>query len=185
MDMGSETPATATIQAKETDGGMAMFNRKADNSTHEAHNQRQSEHSKRLERIIDDELRRNSQPTGFKALAIGKDQLPDPLRGALAGFDRVTGTQVVIFRKLTPEITDFDGVTVRDGVLFISETTANPLVEKIQKAGFSMDDVAQFLHAQHAHLPTDCPAQPASERAGRRGSAAQRLSVSHPPRSAD
>ncbi len=30
----------ATIQTKETDGGVAMFNRKADNSTHEAPNQR-------------------------------------------------------------------------------------------------------------------------------------------------
>lgn len=171
----------ATIQTKETDGGAAMFNRKADNSTHEAPNQRQSEqpkngipaglpgrqteHSKRLERIVDDELRRNSQPTGFKAMAIGKDQLPDPLRCALAGFERVTGTRVVIFRNLMPEIADFDCVTVRDGALFISETSAKPLVEKIQKAGFSMDDVAQFLHAQHAQLPTDCPAQPASERA--------------------
>ena len=155
----------ATIQTKETDGGVAMFNPKADNSTHEAPNQRQSEHSKRLDRIIDDELRRNSQPTGFKALAIGKDQLPDPLRCALAGFERVTGARVVIFRNLTPEIADFDCVTVRDGVLFISETSAKPLVEKIQKAGFSMDDIAQFLHAQHAQLPTVCPAQPASERA--------------------
>jgi len=129
----------------------------------------------RLERIIDNELQRTEQPTGFKALVIGSDSLPDPLRRALAGFERVTGTQVVIFRNLTPEIADFDGVTVRDGVLFISETSAKPLVEKIQKAGFSMDDVAQFLHAQHAHPPTDCPAQAASERADRRGSAAQRL----------
>lgn len=153
---------------------------------------RQTEHSKRLERIIDDELQRTGQPTGFKALAIGSNSLPDPLRRTLAGFERVTGTQVVIFRNLTPEITDFDGVTVRDGVLFISETSANPLVEKIQKAWFSMNDIDQFPHAKHAHPPTDYPAQPASERADRRGSAAQRLSVSHPraaltetPRSAE
>lgn len=30
------------------------------------------------------------------------------------------------------------------------EKTVKPLVEKIQKAGFTMDDVAQYLHAQHA-----------------------------------
>lgn len=30
------------------------------------------------------------------------------------------------------------------------EKTVKPLVEKIQKAGYSMDEVAQFLHAQHA-----------------------------------
>ncbi len=30
------------------------------------------------------------------------------------------------------------------------EKRVKPLVEKIQKAGFDMDDVAQFLHAQHA-----------------------------------
>lgn len=30
------------------------------------------------------------------------------------------------------------------------EKTVKPLVEKIQKAGYSMDDVAQYLHAQHA-----------------------------------
>lgn len=30
------------------------------------------------------------------------------------------------------------------------EKTVKPLVEQIQKAGYSMDDVAQYLHAQHA-----------------------------------
>lgn len=30
------------------------------------------------------------------------------------------------------------------------EQVVRPLVEKIQKAGFTLDDVAQFLHAQHA-----------------------------------
>src|SRR5690606_8415907 len=30
------------------------------------------------------------------------------------------------------------------------EQTVRPLVEKIQKAGFRMDEVAQYLHAQHA-----------------------------------
>jgi len=30
------------------------------------------------------------------------------------------------------------------------EKTVKPLVEKIQRAGYSMDDVAQYLHAQHA-----------------------------------
>lgn len=30
------------------------------------------------------------------------------------------------------------------------ELTVKPLVKRIQKAGFTMDDVAQFLHAQHA-----------------------------------
>lgn len=30
------------------------------------------------------------------------------------------------------------------------EKTVRPLVEKIQKAGYAMEDVAQFLHAQHA-----------------------------------
>jgi hypothetical protein len=30
------------------------------------------------------------------------------------------------------------------------EKTVKPLIEKIQRAGYSMDDVAQFLHAQHA-----------------------------------
>ena len=30
------------------------------------------------------------------------------------------------------------------------EKTVKPLVEKIQKAGYTMDDVAQYLHAQHA-----------------------------------
>lgn len=87
----------------------AKFSRKEDNPSHEATTDngipaglpgRQTEHSKRLERIIDNELQRTGQPTGFKALAIGSNSLPDPLRRALAGFERVTGTQVVIFRNL-------------------------------------------------------------------------------------
>ena len=35
------------------------------------------------------------------------------------------------------------------------EKRVKPLVEKIQKAGFSMDDVARFLHAQHAKERND------------------------------
>lgn len=35
------------------------------------------------------------------------------------------------------------------------EKRVKPLVEKIQKAGFSMDDVAKFLHAQHAKERND------------------------------
>ena len=83
--------------------------------------------SARLERIIDRELARGGEQTGFKALAIRQDQLPDALRGALAAFERVTGTRVAVFRNLTPEIADFNGMTVRDGVLFINEDSQNPL----------------------------------------------------------
>ena len=79
-----------------------------------------------LERIIDAEQRRAGLPEGFQAVAVRQDQLPDALRGALAGLERATGTRVVIFRALTPEIADFNGVTIRDGVLYVSETAQSP-----------------------------------------------------------
>lgn len=83
--------------------------------------------SDRLEGVIDGFLARSGEPTGFKALAIRPDQLPDALRGALDGFERVTGTRVVVFRNLTPEVADFNGVTVRDGVLYVNETSQHPV----------------------------------------------------------
>ena len=83
--------------------------------------------SRQIEGIINRNLERSGQEAAFKALAVGTDQLPDALRGALAAFERATGARAVVFRNLTPHVADFNGVTVRDGTLFINETSQSPV----------------------------------------------------------
>lgn len=53
--------------------------------------------------------------------------LPVELNRALVGFTHATGTRVVLFRNLTPEVDDFNGVNFRDGVLYINESSQNPI----------------------------------------------------------
>lgn len=88
---------------------------------------RETADSRQLEGIINRDLERSGQEAAFKALAVGADQLPDALRGALAAFERATGARVVVFRNLTPHAAGFNGVTVRDGTLFINETSQSPI----------------------------------------------------------
>ena len=88
---------------------------------------RETADSRQLESIINRNLERGGQAAAFKALAVGADQLPDALRGALAAFERATGARAVVFRNLTPHVADFNGVTVRDGTLFINETSQSPI----------------------------------------------------------
>ena len=88
---------------------------------------RETADSRQLEGIINRNLERSGQEAAFKALAVGADQLPDALRGALAAFERATGARAVVFRNLTPHVADFNGVTVRDGTLFINETSQSPV----------------------------------------------------------
>ena len=88
---------------------------------------RETADSRQLEGIINRNLERSGQAAAFKALAVGADQLPDALRGALAAFERATGARAVVFRNLTPRVADFNGVTVRDGTLFINETSQSPI----------------------------------------------------------
>ena len=88
---------------------------------------RETADSRQLEGIINRNLERSGQEAAFKALAVGADQLPDALRGALAAFERATGARAVVFRNLTPHVAGFNGVTVRDGTLFINETSQSPI----------------------------------------------------------
>ena len=53
--------------------------------------------------------------------------LPKQLNRALAGFTDATGTRVVLFRNLTPEVDDFNGVNFRDGALYINENSQSPI----------------------------------------------------------
>lgn len=127
------TPVGDLIEIEKAYGGRAAWERaKADERTKLTNGIPQGLPAERtadsdaLERIIDAEQRRAGLPEGFQAVAVRQDQLPDALRGALAGLERATGTRVVIFRALTPEIADFNGVTIRDGVLYVSETAQSP-----------------------------------------------------------
>jgi len=112
--------------ASQGDGNAQRGRRTYDNGIPQGLPAKRTADSDALERIIDAEQRRAGLPEGFQAVAVRQDQLPDALRGALAGLERATGTRVVIFRALTPEIADFNGVTIRDGVLYVSETAQSP-----------------------------------------------------------
>ena len=78
--------------------------------------------SQYLERQINNWL----QTSGWRADRISAVSLPIELRTALDRFTDTTGTRVVLFRNLTPEIEDFNGVNFRDGRVFINETSQHP-----------------------------------------------------------
>lgn len=88
---------------------------------------RRTAESKRLEDGINAELRRDGQTGSFRAETIGQDELPDALRSALESFRRATNTRVFLFRNLTPEVLDFNGVNFRDGIVYVNETSQYPL----------------------------------------------------------
>lgn len=123
---GPELGNTPVGDLIEGDGNAQRGRRTYDNGIPQGLPAERTADSDALERIIDAEQRRAGLPEGFQAVAVRQDQLPDALRGALAGLERATGTRVVIFRALTPEIADFNGVTIRDGVLYVSETAQSP-----------------------------------------------------------
>lgn len=78
--------------------------------------------SQYLERQINNWL----QTSGWRADRLSAVSLPIELRTALDRFTDTTGTRVVLFRNLTPEIEDFNGVNFRDGRVFINETSQHP-----------------------------------------------------------
>ena len=84
--------------------------------------------SERLERAVAQDLRRHGEPAAglFRLETIAQDQLPDALRGALEQLRAVTGVRAHIFRNLTPQIADFNGVNLRDGVVHINENSEHP-----------------------------------------------------------
>lgn len=87
-----------------------------------------SSQASRIERAMAKDLRRRGRPDArlFRVETIPTSQLPDALRSALERFREVTGTRVHIFRNLTPEIDDFNGVNFRDGVVHINENSQHP-----------------------------------------------------------
>lgn len=119
--------------------------------------------SDRLEQVIDRQLKRDGQPTGFKALAIGQDQLSDALRGALATIERATGTRVVIFRNLTPEIADFNGATVRDGLYLKPNRGDDPSMPSCVKSVSTAETLTPLQSSSPAKT-----ARPPRPRFGRR-----------------
>ena len=42
-------------------------------------------------------------------------------------FRRATNTRVSLFRNLTPEVLDFNGVNFQDGIVYVNETSQYPL----------------------------------------------------------
>ena len=142
-----------TVETKETDQGVALFNRQTDaeakkSSTGDnAANQgardgqqqtasgipaglpsQRTADSDRLGQGINADLQRIGDPGAglFRASSIPENQLPDALRRALGAIRSATGTRVHIFRNLTPEILDFNGVNFRDGTVHINENSQNP-----------------------------------------------------------
>lgn len=53
--------------------------------------------------------------------------LPDALGRALDAFERFTGKSVHVVRNLTPEVENFNGITFRDGHLYVDERSENPV----------------------------------------------------------
>lgn len=88
-----------------------------------------TDQSEQLEQRINAELRRigDDGAGSFRVETVSQDELRDSLRRALGAFRAATGTEVHIFRNLTPEVFDFNGVNFRDGVVHIAENTQYPV----------------------------------------------------------
>jgi hypothetical protein len=83
----------------------------------------QTEATRTLARRINGFLGGNAQ---FRAQEVAQDSLPDALAGALDALGKATGTRTVVFRNLTPGVYDFNGVTFRDGVIYVNEAAPAP-----------------------------------------------------------
>lgn len=58
---------------------------------------------------------------------VSRDVLPDALGRALDAFERFTGKSVHVVRNLTPDVENFNGITFRDGHLYVDERAENPV----------------------------------------------------------
>lgn len=86
--------------------------------------------TQRLARAINRQLdpgRRDRLPARFRA--VDETALPDSLRGALRALNEFGNLKTVIVRNLNPTESgvDFNGVTLRDGTLFVDETAQHPV----------------------------------------------------------
>lgn len=64
------------------------------------------------------------QPVRFSAAT----NVPDAARRALAAFDDAFGSRTIVVRNETPDVLDFNGVTLRDGVRLVDENATSPLL---------------------------------------------------------
>ena len=83
--------------------------------------------SRTLEDKINGWLARSGSIGRVRFGQISAVSLPDALNRALARFTDTTGTKVVLFRNYTPEVDDFNGVSFRDGTVYINETNQYPM----------------------------------------------------------
>ncbi|MGH8077061.1 MAG: hypothetical protein ACREPE_07025, partial [Lysobacter sp.] len=80
----------------------------------------------RLERVLGPFARSGGEAPRFRA--VRPHSLPDALSRALAAIERFSGTRVVVVRNVNPDQSGltFNGVTLRDGVLFVDESAQHP-----------------------------------------------------------
>jgi hypothetical protein len=105
---------------------------------------RQTADTRDLARAINADLARAGTAERVRLREIAYDDLPQELRVALQAFGDATGTRAVVFRNLTPDVLDVNGVNLRDGRLFLSENADRPLVTVLSH---------EFLHQLRRDAP--------------------------------
>ncbi len=88
----------------------------------------QTRHSRDLATAINRLLAKEGRTDRVRFREVAADDLPREAQEALDAFGAATGTRTVVFRNLTPEVMDFNGVNLRDGRLFLNERADLPLV---------------------------------------------------------
>ena len=134
-----------TIETKEgDDGNVALFNRNGNDAESQQELRDEKEQtfasglphnlpaeettaSRTLENKINEWRARRGDIGRVRVREVSAVSLPKQLHRALARFTDTTGTRVVLFRNLTPEVDDFGGVNFRDGTLYINENSQNPI----------------------------------------------------------
>lgn len=87
----------------------------------------QTDESRRLAKRFNgwlDRLGRGAEQVRFREVAA--PSLPDALNRALRAIEQATGTRIVVVRNLTPNVEKFNGLTFRDGTIYVDESSDRP-----------------------------------------------------------
>lgn len=87
----------------------------------------QTDESRRLAKRFNgwlERLGRGAEQVRFREVTASS--LPDALNRALRAIEKATGTRIVVVRNLTPDVEKFNGLTFRDGTIYVDESSDRP-----------------------------------------------------------
>ena len=87
----------------------------------------QTDESRRLAKRFNgwlERLGRGAEQVRFREVTASS--LPDALNRALRAIEKATGARIAVVRNLTPDVERFNGLTFRDGTIYVDESSDRP-----------------------------------------------------------